>query len=101
MTLATSSQIDTPDLLWPYSFCQMDWEVTPPAVQDYIRDLQKRVKQLQGQVETLQGRLDQTPQTSSKRRRQIRPSKSLSANRASPVANEELERDTVERGRPC
>jgi len=66
MTLATSSQIYTPDLLWPYSFCQMDWEVTPPAVQDYIRDLQKRVKELQGQVETLQGRLDQTSQTSSK-----------------------------------
>lgn len=66
MTLATSSQIYTPDLLWPYSFCQMDWEITPPAVQDYIRDLQKRVKELEGQVETLQGRLDQTSQTSSK-----------------------------------
>jgi transposase len=66
MTPATSSQIYTPDLLWPYSFCQMDWEVTPPAVQDYIRELQKRVKELQGQVETLQGRLDQTSQTSSK-----------------------------------
>ena len=44
----------------------MDWEVTPPAVQDYIRTLQGRVAQLQNPVETLQGRVEKTSQTSSK-----------------------------------
>jgi len=47
MTLATSSPISTPNLLWPFPFCQMDWAVTPPAVQDYIETLQGRVNQLQ------------------------------------------------------
>ena len=40
MTLATSSPISTPNLLWPFPFCQMDWAVTPPAVQDDIETLQ-------------------------------------------------------------
>jgi transposase len=66
MTLATSSPLYTPDLLWPYPFCQMDWEVTPLAVQDYIRTLQGRIDELQKQVEALQGRVEQTSQTSSK-----------------------------------
>jgi transposase len=46
--------------------CPMTWALTPPAVQDYIRDLQKRVDQLQKQVERLQGKVEQTSQTSSK-----------------------------------
>jgi transposase len=66
MTRAASSPIHTPDLLWPFPFGQLDWAVTPPAVQDYIETLQGRVAQLQKQVETLQGRVEKTSQTSSK-----------------------------------
>ena len=66
MALATPLQFQTPDLLWPYPFCQMAWSVTPPAVQAYIRILQGGVKDLENQVETLQGRVDKTSQTSSK-----------------------------------
>ena len=66
MTLPPSSQAHTDPILWAFPFCQMAWEITPPAVQDYIRNLQKRVDQLQNQVETLQGRLGKTSQTSSK-----------------------------------
>jgi transposase len=44
----------------------MDWELTPPAVQDYIQSLHQQIKQLQQQVDTLQGRVEQTSQTSSK-----------------------------------
>jgi transposase len=44
----------------------MDWELTPPAVQDYIRPLRERVSQLEKQVETLPGRVEKTSQTSSK-----------------------------------
>ena len=66
MTLPPSSQAHTDPILWAFPFCQMAWEITPPAVQDYIRNLQKRVDQLQNQVETLQGRLEKTSHTSSK-----------------------------------
>jgi hypothetical protein len=85
MTLATSSPLSTPDLLCPFPFGQMDWAITPPAVQDYIETLQGRIHQLQNQVETLTGRLEKTSQTSSKPpssdspfqkpKRQRRPSK--------------------------
>jgi transposase len=44
----------------------MDWELTPPAVQDYIESLRQQIKQLEKQVETLQGRVEKTSQTSSK-----------------------------------
>jgi transposase len=44
----------------------MDWELTPPAVQDYIERLRQHIKQLEKQVETLQGRVEKTSQTSSK-----------------------------------
>jgi transposase len=44
----------------------MDWELTPPAVQDDIQSLHQQIKQLQQQVETLQGRVEKTSQTSSK-----------------------------------
>jgi len=44
----------------------MDWELTPPAVQDYIERLRQQIKQLEQQVDTLQGRVDKTSQTSSK-----------------------------------
>ena len=60
------SQARPDSILWALPVCQMTWEVTPPAVQDYIRELQKRVNDLENQVETLQGRLDQSSQTSSK-----------------------------------
>jgi transposase len=66
MTLATSSPIHTPELLGPFPFCQMDWVITPPAVQDYIETLQGRINQLQKQVEALQGQVEKTSQTSSK-----------------------------------
>jgi transposase len=44
----------------------MDWELTPPAVQDYIQSLHQQIKQLQQQVDTLQGQVEKTSQTSSK-----------------------------------
>ena len=66
MMLTAPSQAHTDSILRALPFCQMAWEVTPPAVQDYIRELQKRVNDLQNQVEALQGRLDQNSQTSSK-----------------------------------
>jgi transposase len=58
----------------------MEWELTPPAVQDYIKtqtqqiaqlqtqmaQFQTQIEQLQHQVETLQGRGATTSQTSSK-----------------------------------
>jgi transposase len=51
----------------------MEWDRTPPAVQDYIKNqhqqmaqLQTQVEQLQQHVETLQERVAKTSQTSSK-----------------------------------
>jgi transposase len=44
----------------------MDWELTPPAVQDDIERLRQHIQQLEKQVETLQGRAEKTSQTSSK-----------------------------------
>jgi transposase len=61
-----SSQAPTDSLLWALPFCHMDWELTPPAVQDYIHSLHQQIKQLQQQVDTLQGRVEKTSQTSSK-----------------------------------
>ena len=46
MTPATSSPTRTDSILWALPICQMDWELTPPAVQDYIRTLRERVSQL-------------------------------------------------------
>jgi len=68
MTLATLSPLHTLDLLWPFPFCQMDWAVIPPAVQDYIETLQGRVNQLQNQVDTPQGRVEKTAQSPSAKR---------------------------------
>jgi transposase len=56
----------TDSLLWALPVCQMDWELTPPAVQHYIERLRQQIKQLEKQVETLQGRVEKTSQTSSK-----------------------------------
>jgi transposase len=66
--------------LWALPFGQLEWELTPPAVQDYIKrqhqhivqlqsqmgQFQSQIAQLQHQVETLQGRVAKTSQTSSK-----------------------------------
>lgn len=61
-----SSQAHTDSILWALPFCQMDWELTPPAVQNYIQSLHQQIKQLEKQVDTLQGRVEKTSQTSSK-----------------------------------
>ena len=61
-----SSQAHTDSLLWALPFCHMDWELTPPAVQDYIQSLHQQIQQLQQQVDTLQGRVTKTSQTSNK-----------------------------------
>jgi len=53
-------------MLWALPFCHMDWELTPPAVQDDIQSLHQQIKHLQKQVDTLQGRVEKTSQTSSK-----------------------------------
>jgi hypothetical protein len=49
-----SSQAHTDSLLWALPFCQMAWDLTPPAVQEYVQSLHQQIKQLQKQVETLQ-----------------------------------------------
>ncbi len=63
----------TDSILWALPFHQLEWELTPPAVQDYIKSqnqqiaqFQTQIDQLHKQVETLQGRVDKTSQTSSK-----------------------------------
>ena len=66
MTLTIPFPAHTAFILWALPVCQMDWEFTLSAVQDYIRDLPQSIGQLQHEIETLQGRLDQTSQTSSK-----------------------------------
>jgi transposase len=67
------SHSHTNSILWALPFGQLEWELTPPAVQDYITtqnqqitQFQTQIEQLQKQVETLQGRVDKTSQTSSK-----------------------------------
>ena len=67
------SQAHTDSILWALPFSQLEWKITPPAVQDYITtqhqqiaQFQTQIAQLQTQVETLQGRVDNTSQTSSK-----------------------------------
>lgn len=75
-----SSHSHTDSLLWALPFGQLEWEITPPAVQDSIKrqhqhiaqlqsqmgQFQSQIEQLQHQVETLQGRVAKTSQTSSK-----------------------------------
>ena len=61
-----SSQAPTDSILWALPFGHMDWEPTPPAVQDYLQRLQQQIKQLQQQVDTLHGRVEKTSHTSSK-----------------------------------
>ena len=67
------SHSHTDPILWALPFGQLEWEITPPAVQAYITtqhqqiaQFQTQIKQLQTQVETLQGQVDKTSQTSSK-----------------------------------
>jgi uncharacterized coiled-coil protein SlyX len=75
-----SSHSQTDSILWALPFGQLEWELTPPAVQDYIKrqhqhiaqlqsqlgQFQSQIAQLQHQVEPLQGRVAKTSQTSSK-----------------------------------
>ena len=63
----------TDSILWALPVCQREWELTPPAVQDYIKnqhqqihELKNQLDQLQQQIETLQGQLEKTSQTSNK-----------------------------------
>lgn len=66
MIAPSASQPHTDSILWALPVCQMDWERTPPAVQDYIQSLHQQIKQLEQQVDTLQGQVAKTSQTSSK-----------------------------------
>lgn len=66
MTLAPSSQAHIDPLLWALPFSHLEWNITPPAVQEHVRRLQEHVRQLQHQVDTLQGQVGKTSQTSSK-----------------------------------
>ena len=63
MIAFSSSQSHTDSILWALPVCQMDWELTPPAVQDYIDSLRQHIKDLEKQVDTLQGRVGKTSQT--------------------------------------
>ena len=66
MIESSSSQPYADSILWTLPVCQMDWELTPPAVQNYIDRLRQQIKALEKQVETLQGQVGKTSQTSSK-----------------------------------
>jgi transposase len=66
MIAPSSSPSHTDSVLWTLPVCQMDWELTPPAVQDYVESLRQQIKRLEKQVETLQGRVEKTSRTSSK-----------------------------------
>src|SRR5262245_55927536 len=61
-----SSHSHTDSILWALPFGHLEWELTPPAVQDYVKRQNQHIAQLQQQVETLQGRVAKTSQTSSK-----------------------------------
>lgn len=73
MIQPVSAQSPTASLLWALPFGPMEWELTPPAVQDYRKpqhqqsaQWQAQSAQLQQQVATLPGRVEQTSQPSSK-----------------------------------
>ena len=80
MSQPTSPQSRHDSLLWALPFTQLAWELTPPAVQDYLKSQHQQIAQLQSQmvqcqsqieqlqqhVETLQEQLAKTSQTSSK-----------------------------------
>ena len=80
MRQPTSPQSRHDSLLWALPFTQLAWELTPPAVQDYLKSQHQQIAQLQSQmvqcqsqieqlqqhVETLQEQLAKTSQTSSK-----------------------------------
>src|SRR5262249_60941377 len=75
-----SSHYHAVSILWALLFGQLGWELTPPAVQDYIKRQHQHIAQLQSQmvqyqseiaqpqqqVEPLQGRVANTSQTASK-----------------------------------
>ena len=61
-----SSPVPTDSILWALPFCHMAWELTPPAVQDYIQSLPQQINHLQKHVDTLQGRVEKTSPPSSK-----------------------------------
>lgn len=80
MSQPASPQPHHDSILWAFPFTQLEWELTPAAVQDYLKNqnqqiaqlqsqmaqFQSQIEQLQHQVETLQERLAKTSQTSSK-----------------------------------
>ena len=68
-----SSHSHRDSILWALPFGQLEWELTPPAVQEFITtqnhqiaQFQTQIEQLQQQVDQLQGRVAKTSQTSSK-----------------------------------
>jgi transposase len=80
MSQPASSQPQHDSILWALPFTQLEWEITPSAVQKYLQSqnqqiaqlqsqmaqFQRQIEQLQQHVETLQGRMAKTSQTSSK-----------------------------------
>src|ERR1043166_7787006 len=52
--------------VWPFPFTPQDWELTPPAVQAYLRTVHDALGQLQERVDTLEARLTQNSTTSSR-----------------------------------
>ncbi len=64
--MAIAFQATTDNIFWVHPFSQMEWAITPLAVQTHLLSLQQRVKQLETQVDTLQGRVEKTSKNSSK-----------------------------------
>src|SRR5262249_545105 len=73
MSQPVSPQSHHDSILWALPFPQLEWELTPLPVQDYLKSqnqqiaqLQSQIEQLQQQVEALHERLAKTSETSSK-----------------------------------
>ena len=49
MIASSASPSHTDSILWTLPVCQLDWELTPPAVQDYIDSLRQHIKDLKKQ----------------------------------------------------
>jgi hypothetical protein len=58
MIVPASSQSHHDSILWAFPFGQLEWERTPPAVQDSITSQHQQSAQLQSQMAQLQSQTD-------------------------------------------
>ena len=114
MSQPASAQPQHDSILWALPFTQLEWALTPPAVQNYLKSqhrqiaqlqtqmaqFQSQIEQLQQQVEPLQGRVVKTAQTSSKPPSSDYRSTSPNANAKHPPAHAADKKAIVAMGQP-